>query len=610
VMTGQLNRGDATVTPLRVPSGSRLLGPPASQAETSWSPAPSPDGDRVAHVSDRSGSPRVWVGEDVLDTGPHPVVSVSWSPDGTWLACLLAPGGAPRTEVWLVRPDGSDLHQVAGFATANAWLPHWAGRRLAVTEDAAGLLIDPATGARTAVAEGALVALLDVTRDGRRALLRRGPRGARSLSVRDLVTDQEHSLVRADCGAFSRDGRHVYARSDEGCELARLVRLPVDGPPHVTVLAERADAELESFAVTGDALALVWNVHGGTGELTVLKLACGRQRAVPLTVPVVDSPVFSADGRTLACTVEGPGQPRSVTTLSRGSWTVGVPIGPASVQDRGGVVAPELRELVSADGLTITGWLYRPAGEGPHPTVLSLHAGPESQERPGYNPLFQSLVDQGVAVFAPNVRGSSGFGRSFVNADNREGRYGAIADVAACVAHLVDAGIAEPGRIGCMGRSYGGYLTLAALVTYPELFAVGVDVCGMANFATFYAHTEPWIAAAAVGKYGHPEHDRKLLRDLSPLTRIDRLTAPLLVVHGANDTNVPVCEAEQVVAALRAGGVPHRYLLFEDEGHDFLSRANREAYVVAAVAWLTHHLKATDLTTAALNAEVPALLAG
>ena len=132
-----------------------------------------------------------------------------------------------------------------------------------------------------------------------------------------------------------------------------------------------------------------------------------------------------------------------------------------------------------------------------------------------------------------------------------------------------------------MGRSYGGYLTLAALVEHPELFAAGVDVCGMADFATFYAHTEPWIAAAAVAEYGDPVRDADLLRALSPIHRIDRLTAPLLVVHGADDTNVPVEEAEQVVAALAARGVEHEYLLFEGEGHELLATPNRVAFVRA-----------------------------
>ena len=141
-----------------------------------------------------------------------------------------------------------------------------------------------------------------------------------------------------------------------------------------------------------------------------------------------------------------------------------------------------------------------------------------------------------------------------------------------------------------MGRSYGGYLTLAALVTFPEMFAVGIDVCGMSNFATFYEHTEPWIAAAAVSKYGDPVHDAELLRDLSPITRIDNLLYLLLFVHGENDTNVPVIEAEQVVAALQARGREHRYLLFPDEGHELLHRHSRAEYLREVVGWLTKHL--------------------
>jgi dipeptidyl aminopeptidase/acylaminoacyl peptidase len=585
-MTGQLSRGDATVAPIGLAASARLLG--ATEDVAHWSPSPAPDGSRVAYVSDRGGAPQVWVqpadGPAILvDTGPEPVTAVSWSPDGAWLACVLAPGGAPRTEVWLVRPDGADPRQVAGFGAATAFLPRWVpGVGLAVTETdtcSRGVLVDPLSGDRRIVIEGALVALLDVSRDGRRALLRRGPRGARRLAMLDLATGSEAALVDGDLGCFSPDGSVVYARSDAGSELARLV--VVAGT--VTTLAERADAELESFALSADGAtaALVWNVYGGAGELTLLDVATGTRHAVPLPGTVV-SDCASASGD-LAFTVEGPALPRTVHLGGRVL---------TEVTDDGRAAVPELRRLTAADGLAITGWLYRPPGPGPYPTVLSLHAGPEAQDRPGYNPLYQSLVRRGIAVFAPNVRGSSGFGRTFVNADNRHGRYGAISDVADCVAHLVDTGVAEAGRIGCMGRSYGGYLTLAALVTYPELFAAGVDVCGMSNFETFYARTEPWIAAAAVAKYGHPEHDRELLRDLSPIRRIDRLRAALLVVHGANDTNVPVHESEQVVAALRNSAIAHRYLLFDGEGHEFLSRANRETYVVAAVAWLAHHLRA------------------
>src|SRR4051794_2988583 len=606
-MTAQLSRGDATVSPLGEYAASALvhLGSLAPEVSGAWSPAPAPEGTWVAFVSDRGGSPQVWiqpvdgVGAVLVDTGPQPAVSVHWSPDGAWLACEIAPGGAPRTEVWLVRPDGRDLHQVAGFGRTTAsdlrWLPGPA--TLALTEtgaDSCGVLVRPG-GTRTVVAQGSLLSLLDVAPAGDRLLLCRGGRAVRRLTVLDLATGVERPLLTGagstDAGRFAPDGRAVYARTDVGSELARLVRVPIDDPSAAVTVAARADAELESFdlSLDGSTAALVWNVYGGMGEVTLLDPRTGRQRRVdlPASATVVEACAFAAGGATLAITVEGPAEPRGVHVLTRtGELTRVTP----HDRDLSAAVVPELHSLSSVDGLVITGWLYRPAGPGPHPTVLSLHSGPEWQARPGYNPLFQSLVNLGVAVFAPNVRGSSGFGRTFVNADNGPARYGAIADVAAAVSYLVGAGLADPARVGCMGRSYGGYLTLAALVTYPELFAVGIDVCGMANFATFYANAEPWIAAEAVSKYGHPEHDRELLRDLSPITRIDRLTAPLLVVHGANDTNVPRCEAEQVVAALRVNGVPHRFLLFDGEGHDFLSRASREAYLVAAVAWLAHHL--------------------
>jgi dipeptidyl aminopeptidase/acylaminoacyl peptidase len=599
-----------------------MSGPLTAEVSGSWSPSPAPDGLRVAMVSDRDGTPRAWIHDvagaaTALDTGPHPVVQVSWSTDGAWIACALAPYGAPRTELWLIRPDGTGLRQVAGFggetALLGGWVPggRYAGRLMVTETDTGGraLLIDPASGDRMLLAKGDLLALLDVWAgpgvDGGRALLRRGPRGARHLELLDLVTGEALPVMvnatgagegSTDRGCLRAGGDRVLARTDVGTDLAMLVEVPVRGPAGTgSVLAARTDAELEAFAVDAGrtTAALLWNVHGGRGELELLDLATGARRTVPVDGgEVLGGCAFSADGRVLALTAEGPGRPRGV-------WLVDVaeaaarptPLpGAALAEPAGSVVMPVLRRLRCADGTPITGWLYQPAHGATGAAVISLHAGPEAQERPGYNPLFQALVAHGVAVFAPNVRGSSGFGRAFVNADNGAGRFGAIGDVAACVAHLVETGVARPGRIGCMGRSYGGYLTLAALVNYPELFTVGVDVCGMADFATFFQRTEAWIAAAAVSKYGHPEHDRGLLRELSPLHRIDRLAAPLLVVHGDNDTNVPTYESEQVAAALARRGFPHRFLRFADEGHEFLSRANREVCARATLAWLLRHL--------------------
>jgi dipeptidyl aminopeptidase/acylaminoacyl peptidase len=247
------------------------------------------------------------------------------------------------------------------------------------------------------------------------------------------------------------------------------------------------------------------------------------------------------------------------------------------------------------DGLELTGWLYRPAAAlGALPTLIWLHGGPEAQERPTFNPLYQALLSYGIAVFAPNVRGSSGFGRRFVNADIRHCRFAAIDDVADSVQYLVDAELADPTAVGCGGRSYGGYLTVAAMVAYPTLFRVGVDVCGITDFQTFFAHTEPWIAAAAVTKYGDPLRDADLLRELSPIHRIGQLRAPLLVVHGRQDTNVPTIEAEQLVAALHDRGVSPGYLELPDEGHEILRTSSRAVFVPETVHWLTSHLLGVD----------------
>lgn len=167
------------------------------------------------------------------------------------------------------------------------------------------------------------------------------------------------------------------------------------------------------------------------------------------------------------------------------------------------------------DGLVLGGWYYRAPEQDPGrpaPCVIHLHGGPEEQERPVFNPLYHELLGRGLDVFAPDVRGSSGWGRSFVDADLGAGRFAAIDDVADCAAHVVSLGYADPLRLGVMGRSYGGYLTMASLVWHPDLFRAGVAVCGMSDFATFFAGTEPWIAQSAAAKYGHPEHDRELLR--------------------------------------------------------------------------------------------------
>ena len=579
----------------------------------------------MAFLSDRSATPQLWVqdvaGPDgdsagpatVVRLGDDPVVAVRWSADGQWLACTVAPGGGVRTEVWVARPDGTDVRLIAGGHGGHATLGPWSrsGHRFIVTAPPVAVggqsrcdLVEPATGVVEPVAAGGLVSVLDISPDERFALLRDGRRGAHYCVTLDRHTDRDHPLLPypgtgstesgllrpspssfgiddpTTTGEVDRDSITAYLVTDAGRPRAVLAAVEL-GPEGVRgeagILAERADAELERFDAddAGTVLALVWNA-AGRSELELLDPATSRRRAVPgLPGQVITGCVLARDGRSLVVSVESPSRPQRIwrLDLAQLSWR---PVTDAPPMPQTTLVEPELHRFTAADGLPLTGWLYRaPGSDGPGPMALSFHGGPEAQERPVFSPNHQGLLAAGISVFAPNVRGSSGFGRAFAHADDRYGRYDGIEDVRSCVSYLTDAGLAEPGRIAVTGRSYGGYLTLAAMVRFPELFAGGVDICGMSDLTTFYRDTEPWIGAAAISKYGDPRQDRTLLEDLSPLRQAEFIGAPLLVVHGEHDTNVPLNEARQIVAALRALRRPVQYLELPGEGHEYRFRSSR-----------------------------------
>ncbi len=595
----------------------------------SWAPTLSHDGSQVAFVSDRRGRPEIWICDvspvgtgrtssaRVVEISSDPVTSVSWSADGEWLACTVAPDGGVRTHVWVFRPDGTGLRRVAGSSYEHAVLGPWArhGHQLVVSVPRASVstdsrcdLVDPVTGERERIARGGLVEVLDVSADERFALLRAGRRGQHYCVTLDRLRDHDYpllpyphtgstesGLVRPAAWSDHPDHLTAYLVTDAGLPRAALagVDLERDGVRgSVGVLAARGDGELERIDAddAGRLLTMVWNV-GGRSELELYDTCTGTRTCVQdLPGAVVTGCVLARNGRSAVLSVESPLSPPRLwrldtTTLA---WSP-IDVAPAPIPDD--LVEPTLEHFIAYDGLPLTGWLYRPRGASvAGPVLLSFHGGPEAQERPTFSAQHQAVVAAGISVFAPNVRGSTGYGRRFAHLDDRNGRYNAIADVGSCVDYLVQAGIGEPRQIAISGRSYGGYLTLAALVRFPGLFAAGIDICGMSDLLTFYRDTEPWIAHAAVTKYGHPEHDRGLLEDLSPLRKAASIAAPLLVVHGEHDTNVPIGEAHQIVAALQALGQPVEYLELAGEGHEYRQRASRITLISQLLEFLADHL--------------------
>ncbi len=365
------------------------------------------------------------------------------------------------------------------------------------------------------------------------------------------------------------------------------------------MVAAREDAELQEFEIdeAGGTAAVAWSVAGRT-ELAFVDLASARSSPGPeLPAEVGSGLVFSKDGKQLALTISGAAAPNDVWVLDRASGRLRrITRSPHAGVPLASLVRPTLVRFPAADGLELSGWLYRPAGaSGPGPIVLSFHGGPEAQERPSFRSDYQALLARGIAVLAPNVRGSAGFGKRFVNLDNGALRRDGVRDILACLDYVVKAGVADPKRVGIMGGSYGGYMVMAGLAEFPDRFAAGANLFGVVNFATFFAHTEPWMAAISKVEYGDPEKEADLLRELSPIHKVDRVKAPTLVLHGANDTNVPVVEAEQVVESLKRRSVPVEYVLFPDEGHGFRKTPNRIRSTVAIVRWFERYLTTTPV---------------
>ena len=580
-----------------------------------WSPTFSPDGSKLAFISDMTGSPQVWW---LPSSGGYPravtafeeqVSDVSWSPAGDWLAIEAAPGGGMNAQIDLVRLNGASRRRVTPGGATNNWLNCWTPDGAALVyssnmDDGSSMdsyLYCMQTGETRRIALNRGVGVVaHVARDGRRFLLSRvAYRGDNNIYLASRDKDDERLLTPHEPPAsfgnarFTHDGGSVFMLSNRDQDLACFVRVSLDAGAAWETLQARADAELEQFAVAEDKLAaLVWN-RAGRHELELIDLAGNRPVCkVELPGEIVDEVRFSADGASLALAVSGARLPQDIWLLETSDRGLRrLTHSPQIAVDLSALAGAELREYAAHDGLPLTGWLYTPReGTAPFPTVLSFHGGPEGQEQPRFQYTYHALVAQGIAVFAPNVRGSSGFGKRFVNLDNGALRVDAIQDIASTASYLVECGLAAPGRIGIMGGSYGGYMTMAGLTEFPDLFAAGVNIYGLVNFKTFFAQTEPWMAAISRIEYGDPETESDMLDALSPIHKLDRVVAPVLVLHGANDTNVPVYEAEQVVATLRERGVPVEYILFQDEGHGFRKEENRIATAVAIVNWFADYL--------------------
>ncbi|MFY7853235.1 MAG: S9 family peptidase [Brevundimonas sp.] len=430
---------------------------------------------------------------------------------------------------------------------------------------------------------------VDVSPDGGRVLLSQYISALDSrLWILDLATGRATRLresstpVSYSGGEFTRDGGSIITTSDEGGEALRLVEIALaDGA--VTPLTEASNWDVDSFDLSDDGRLLAWSINeDGYSRVAVRDLITRRALPQPeLPDGVLGALEFSPDGFKLAIglsTSTSPGDVWSWDVAMGGltRWTQSE-VGPL---DRSTFVTPELVRYPSFDDLRIPAFVYRPRGlEGRRPVIIDIHGGPEGQSRPGFSLTSpQWVADHGAVVIVPNVRGSSGYGKTWLAADNGPRRQESVQDIGALLDWIATQPDMDPERVVVHGGSYGGFMVLASLAAYSDRLAGAVNIFGIANFVSFLQNTEAYRRDLRRAEYGD-ERDpamRAVFDRISPLNLTDRMTAPLLVIQGANDPRVPQSESEQIVDAVRAEGRPVWYLLATNEGHGFRKKFNAD----------------------------------
>jgi dipeptidyl aminopeptidase/acylaminoacyl peptidase len=400
---------------------------------------------------------------------------------------------------------------------------------------------------------------------------------------------------------FTPDGRGIYLITNRDSEFQQLRRLNL-ATGESEILTGHIPWDIDRFERTDDGRYLAWVANvDGLSRLTVVNLGSQAEILPPLPDGQIGRIAFDRTGKKLALSIESPQSPRDVfvfdverNALVRYTKSEAGPVDPLKF------VPAELVRFPTFDRergkfRQIPAFVFRAAGPGPHPVYIDIHGGPESQFRPTYNPFNQFLVRElGFTVIAPNVRGSGGYGKAYLNLDNGEDREDAVKDIGALLVWIGLQKDLDAKKVFVAGGSYGGYMSLASMVNFGDRLRGGIDVVGISNFVTFLESTSAYRRDLRRPEYGDERlpRTRVYLQRISPLTNAARISKPLLVVQGLNDPRVPATESQQMVAKIRARGGEVWYLAAKDEGHGFKKKPNRDFYQRTIVTFLEKQLAA------------------
>ncbi len=597
----------------------------------SFGPSPSPDGASVAFLSDAPGLPQAFV----VPVGTTPAIESAWkilapatertqfvdySPDGRFVFFGRDKGGDENGQLYRVAPGGDPVVALTynpkirfnyGAVARDGHLVAYASNE----RDPAFFDVyvrPPDLGEPKRVYEGNGSYSASVfSPDGKKLVVQHEISSfnqdlilvdLESLQRTPLTPHMAEDEVRFSEPRFTPDGHAMFVLTDAGRDFVNVAVIEVGGgPPQPKprfVLDDTHDATDIAISSDGKALAVAVNIDGWS-ELRLYDptMPYDLRPLAKVLLPhgVVGKMEFTKDGRALFVAFSRASLPNEV-------WRVDVATGKSqrvTASDHAGIddaqlVEPTVERFKSFDGLEIPVFVFKPRDAKPgekRPAIVYVHGGPEAQFEPNFNPLVQYLVARGYVVAAPNVRGSTGYGKAYAHLDDVEKREDSVKDLAALHAWLGARPDVAGDRIAVTGGSYGGYMTLAAITLQPELWAAACEVVGIANFRTFLEQTKSYRRALREKEYGSLSRHGELLDRMSPIHKVDKIRAPLLVVHGANDPRVPVGEAEQIVDALKKRGQKVDYLRFENEGHGVFRAENRVTYYERLVQFFDSVMK-------------------
>lgn len=589
-----------------------------------YGPRASPNGERIAFVSDLLGVPQIFA-TGLLGGWPEQLTftqerigSVDFAPSSDVMIVGSDVGGDEQVQLYLVSEHGEMMkpltdnpkasHLFGGWSPDGRYIAYAANRRDPSRFDVHVHEVE-AGDVRLLYESSGLCEVAGWSPDGEFLLVSLIASSIDNDLVEVRVADGAARLLTPHSGP-ARFKRPIYDgngdsilfltnRDSDTMVLARLKRHSL-----VLEMVVNVGADVEDLALSrnGDRVAYSVNVDGYS-EVRILELRGGKTWQIDLPPGVISRDFVGNWNDRLTWAPNGRQLIFSFTTAreTQNVWIADAESRHAKRLTQASQAGIPTAELVDAklvryptfDNRQIPAFLYVPPGahpDGLRPAILLIHGGPESQIRPGFDPTVQYFVHRGYVVFTPNVRGSTGYGKAYMALDDVERRMDAVADANAAADWLARSGWAHRGRIAAMGQSYGGFMVLACLSAYPETWAAGVDIYGIANFVSFLENTHPMRRRHREAEYGSLKEHRRLLERLSPLNHVDRIRAPLLAIHGERDIRVPIGETEQIVEALRTRGVPVELIRLSDEGHGLVRLANRLRVYPAIADFLDRHL--------------------